>query len=352
MVSIWPRRVRDKIWPEPLPPQGSFDGQTILVTGATGGLGLAAAVHFASFGATVILTSRTLSKGEEAKKHVIQHAGIITQGRVHVLELDMNRYSSCVSFVESLKHSEVGHGGLDVAVLNAGLINIDYAQSSEGWEQTVQVHTLSTTLLGLLLLDWMKQQRKVELRAPHLIFVTSRKHILPDIANWPNISAEEGILRHFSDEKNWPTGQIDPNYSETKLLLTYAVEEIRKKAIGKDGSVDVIVNTVCPGLVTTDLGRRITNLSFTMQLFIPLYFTVLGKTPEYGARTYLMAARTSVAEHGKYVQSIYTEDEYRSLAIPNVTSDAAKRVQELVWKEISTELKLKVPALQNLKISV
>ena len=59
----------------------------------------------------------------------------------------------------------------------------------------------------------------------------------------------------------------------------------------------VIVNTVCPGLVNTDLGRSVTKLSWTMQLFVPAYFSLLGKTADYGARTYLIAALTSENAH-------------------------------------------------------
>lgn len=81
-----------------------------------------------------------------------------------------------------------------------------------------------------------------------------------------------------------------------------------------------------------------------MQLLVPFYFTVLGKSPDYGARTYVKAASTSAGEHGKYVQSIYSEEEYARLKVTNVESDLAVEVRELVWAEIVAELKSKVPA--------
>ena len=61
--------------------------------------------------------------------------------------------------------------------------------------------------------------------------------------------------------------------------------------------VDVIVNTVCPGLVKTDLGRSVSKMSLLMQLCVPTYFGILGKSADYGARFYITAARTSEDKH-------------------------------------------------------
>lgn len=127
------RRLRDKFWPEPLPPVKSFEGQTVLVTGATAGLGLAAALHFATLGASVVITSRSLPQGNGVKDEVEKRAGIVGQGKIHVIELDLSRYSSCLAFVDRLKEATATRRGLDVAVLNAGLINAEYVQSPEGW---------------------------------------------------------------------------------------------------------------------------------------------------------------------------------------------------------------------------
>jgi NAD(P)-dependent dehydrogenase (short-subunit alcohol dehydrogenase family) len=133
MAPILLRRLRDKVWPEPLPPANSFEQHTVLVTGATTGLGLAAALHFLRLGATVAITSRSLAQGMRVKEELEKSAGCVGGNKVHVHELDLSRYASCVDFVERLKSSAATRNGLDVAVLNAGIINAEYLQSPEGW---------------------------------------------------------------------------------------------------------------------------------------------------------------------------------------------------------------------------
>jgi hypothetical protein len=51
---------------------------------------------------------------------------------------------------------------------------------------------------------------------------------------------------------------------------------------------------------------------------------------------------------GKYVQSLFTDEEYHRLAIPNMQSDTAKKVKGLVWSEITGELRKRVPGLDEL----
>lgn len=132
MVSILHRRLRDKFYPEPLPPSGTFYGQTVLITGATTGLGLAAAQHFITLGATIIITSRSKAQGETARQRIAQITGA-SPVNIHVMELDMSQYASCIAFMEGLKACEYGKMGIDCAVLNAGVINPTFVESPEGW---------------------------------------------------------------------------------------------------------------------------------------------------------------------------------------------------------------------------
>ena len=97
-------------------------------------------------------------------------------------------------------------------------------------EQTIQVNALSTALVGLLLFSWMKQAVAAPDRQCHLIFVTSRDHTDPDITAWP-LDPDKNILEHLSSAQNWPTNQFGPNYANSKLILTYVVEELCRRAV-------------------------------------------------------------------------------------------------------------------------
>lgn len=102
---------------------------------------------------------------------------------------------------------------------------------------TIQVNALSTTLLGMLLLDMMKSECANRASPAHIVFATSRDHLYADIRPWKKWAENEGILHRLSDEKYWPAPWKlhEPNYAESKLLVMYGIEEICKRALGPDG---------------------------------------------------------------------------------------------------------------------
>ena len=130
----------------PLPLPDTFAGQTAVVTGGTSGLGLATAVHLLRLGAAeVIISARDAARGRNAAAHITAEASKggggkddggrnkKTLGQVRVLELDMNRYDSVVAFAKNVIEVKKGKGGVDVVVLNAGMIGTEYELGPEGW---------------------------------------------------------------------------------------------------------------------------------------------------------------------------------------------------------------------------
>ena len=105
-------------------------------------------------------------------------------------------------------------------------------------EKTIQINTISTTLVGLLLLGWMRGARDHRSSPAHLVFLSSREHLDPDLdqlARWSE--REDGILRQVCSKENWPGGfwDAEPNYAISKLLIMYTIEEISRLARGPDG---------------------------------------------------------------------------------------------------------------------
>lgn len=123
------QRIKARLVPIPLPPPAIFKGYTVLVTGGTAGLGLEAALHFVRLGADLIITCRSRSRGDEAKQRILKAA---PEPNIRVMELDMARYSSCVSFVAELRKVQ-GKKPIDIAVLNAGMLTPHFVLSPEGW---------------------------------------------------------------------------------------------------------------------------------------------------------------------------------------------------------------------------
>lgn len=59
----------------------------------------------------------------------------------------------------------------------------------------------------------------------------------------------------------------------------------------------VIVNSVCPGMVKTDIGRNVGDQGWFMRVLVWGYLSISGKPPGYGARHYVQAALRPREEH-------------------------------------------------------
>ena len=123
-----------------------LDGRTVLVTGATSGIGLAAAVGMARAGATVRFTARGRERGDRAASHVVEAA---PGADVDYLLADLSDLDQVRRLAESFT---AGHDRLDVLVHNAGALTRSYRTAPDGSEVTIATQLLAPFLLtGLLL---------------------------------------------------------------------------------------------------------------------------------------------------------------------------------------------------------
>jgi retinol dehydrogenase-12 len=131
------------------PPTKSYHGQTVIVTGANGGLGLETARHPVALGAQkVILAVRSLDKGKAAKASIVESTDRADAASViEVWQLDLSNYDSVIRFSERAKTLP----RVDVIIENAAIVTLTFRMAG-GDESTITTNVISTFLLALLML--------------------------------------------------------------------------------------------------------------------------------------------------------------------------------------------------------
>jgi dehydrogenase/reductase SDR family protein 12 len=136
-VGLWARR-RLPGWPAD-PPR--MDGKVVLVTGAAGGLGLAAAKGYAALGASVRAVARSEERAAEAVD-AVQQAVPGTDCRAAVCDV-----SSLASLQEFTARFSATEERLDVLVNNAGVMPPERTHSPDGVELMFATHVLGPWVL-------------------------------------------------------------------------------------------------------------------------------------------------------------------------------------------------------------
>ncbi|KAH9875247.1 hypothetical protein J1614_004738 [Plenodomus biglobosus] len=290
-----------------------FSGRIIIVTGATSGVGKEAAFKFAALGAAkVIITARDLQKGERVKAELTSR--LCRDGQLEVWQLDMMDYGSVAAFAK--RAEQLNH--IDIVVLNAGTRRRRFIQSQYGWEEDLQVNALSTTLLAILLLPKLRASRQQTGRTPILELVNSGLHqnaIVPS-----PVQQEANILQHYNRPENFKEGS---QYKFSKTFLMYATNKLADEVT----SGDVIVTSVCPGWVYTDLGR---DRFFPGIHVLAFFFIVLFmRTPSQGANTVL-----SVTTHGERVHGRFYQHDVVQPVPPSVAGPEKKALGSRIWDEM------------------
>jgi NAD(P)-dependent dehydrogenase (short-subunit alcohol dehydrogenase family) len=144
--------------------EGAVNGKTVVITGASSGIGRAAAIKVAAAGGIPLLVARSLDKLEEAKAE-IEAAG----GTAYVYSCDLSDFDAIDALLEQLFAE---HPAIDVLVNNAGRsIRRSVALSYErfhDFERTVGLNYLSPVKLMLGLLPHMRERR-----SGHIVNVSS-----------------------------------------------------------------------------------------------------------------------------------------------------------------------------------
>lgn len=294
-MSFFYNLLHAKFFP-PSDPAVSFAGKTVLVTGGNCGLGFEAALKFVTLGAkNVVLACRSLEKGDAAVADIEKRTG--RRGVLRSWQLDMNSYAS-VQALAARVAAELP--GLDIALLNAGVVQPHYRVSPEGWEETLQVNVLSTAFLAMLLLPILKEKASSDGNLggdlAHLCFVSSGNYASANVQK--QAKEATNLLREFSQPASFAGAEAQ--YSVSKLFGMYAADELATRVLaGKEGGeAPVIINSVNPGATATSLTRNIDSLALKVVAWV--YLRLLARTAEQGSRSLVSACALGPESHGQY----------------------------------------------------
>ncbi|MDR2280798.1 MAG: SDR family NAD(P)-dependent oxidoreductase [Gordonia sp. (in: high G+C Gram-positive bacteria)] len=133
--------IRSRKWHRPAP--GSLVGRTVVVTGATSGIGAAVAARIAALGGRPILVGRDSHRAEKVR------ASILDGQPSAAVEIELADVSD-LSQVRELANRLTGHE-VDGIVHNAGVMPPDRTESADGHELSLATHVLGPVLLTELL---------------------------------------------------------------------------------------------------------------------------------------------------------------------------------------------------------
>lgn len=225
-----PYVMRQKLTGFPTPVPGlSLSGKTVLVTGATSGVGHETSRQLVRLGARLVIGARNRQRAEAVRLELL---GENPGAAVETHQLDLESLDSVDGFVRGLRAAATT---LDIAILNAGLFSRDPGRVEAGWSRLMQVNFRSTAYLALCLVPLLRPAGPAPTR---LVLVSSEAHA------WTTyrMPARGGsVLSEFHGDGAGV--RPDHDYYTAKLFLALLGRELAARL----GPAAVEVVTTTPG---------------------------------------------------------------------------------------------------------
>ena len=248
---------------------GPMAGRTVLVTGATSGIGRATALGLATMGAHLAITGRDRGRTENAARE-ISAAG---DRKVEMFVADLSSQAQVRRLAgEVLRRLP----RIDVLINNVGGYWSTRHVTADGLERTFALNHLAPFLLTNLLLD------RLERSAPaRVVTVASNAHVTGRI--------------DFDDLQGELSYSCGRAYSQSKLANVLFTYQLARRMRGSA----VTANALHPGVVRTSFGAE--DPGQIQRLLIPLLRPVM-KSPAQGAATSIHLASALELEQvsGRY----------------------------------------------------
>jgi len=273
--------------------------KTVVITGATSGLGRATALQLAQKGIFVIIVARSNTKANEVINEIKKEGG---KGQFVISDL-----SSMKDTKEAADSITKVVDRLDVLINNAGAHFPKYRETPEGFESTLALNYFSPFLFTHHLIEQMKQTAS-DYGEARVINITSIMHKSP--INWDDLNYKNTIYHS------------NTAYYQSKHLLTsftyYLSRQLKETGI--------TVNCIHPGFVKTALAQS--DYPFPMSVIVPIVGFFIGESPERAAETPVWLALSNKVKglNGEYIHHrkikkswAPTKDEKAQSKLYNVT---------------------------------
>ena len=271
-------------------------GKKVLITGATAGIGLAAASEIAGRGATVVLTGRSAPKCQAA-------VGLIRASHPDAtVDWLVGDFAVQADVRELAAEYRRRYDRLDVLINNAGTIEPKPAYTPDGIERTLAVNHVAPFLLTNLLADML-----IAGAPARVISVASVAH-------------QRGAF-DFADLQMRRGYRPYRAYSRSKLANLLFTHELARRLAG----TGVTANAMNPGLVRTSLGRGGGLFPRLGYQTIHIVYRRQSLTPEQGADTIVFLACAPEVESatGQYFE--------RRAPIPSSAASHDQLTADRLW---------------------
>ena len=279
----------------------SVRGKRVLITGATNGIGLAAAEELARRGAQLAIVARSDAKAAAAVERI--------GGDVDVLKADLASQASVRALAAEVLER---YPRLDVLVNNAGAVFETRQESPDGVELTWALNHVAPFLLTELLLDRLKASAPAR-----IVTTTSDAHKGAQIP-WDDLNAEQSYgTRGFR------------RYGQSKLANILFTAELARRVEG----TGVTANCFHPGTVATGFNR---NNGALMRAVMTAIRPFLRK-PEKGAETlvWLVDSDEAASENGGY----FIDCKRAQPEPPARDMESARRLWDVTEDQLSAQVR-------------
>jgi retinol dehydrogenase-12 len=207
----------------------SLNNKTVVISGATNGIGKAAAIELSKENPKLLFTYRNQSLADEVLAEIKDISPNTQVQSVYCDFSDQDSIKKCTNEINNLC------ANIDVLINNAGVVNTSYHETGEGIENTFAVNHLGYFLFTNLLLQKLKGDDETR-----IVNVSSAAHSFVKEMQWEDINYKNNF------------GQGLRSYGQSKLANLLFTRYLAIKL----STDNISVNAIHPGGVNTSLGSQ------------------------------------------------------------------------------------------------